>query len=170
MNAAPTPTNVVRGDARVGISRQSANPWRLSNRSAWGQTRRFDLLSVTSDVHSTSDVSGPGRHFAVGPKAEIAGLIRPPRERGRGSMAVLRLITSSTLGGCSTGRSAGSAPFGVRSTQVTASRITSACPDPEAMRPPASASSLEAVDCRQLVKVLQGRKFFFLVAKRILIN
>jgi hypothetical protein len=32
-----------------------------------GQTRRFDLLSITSDLPSTSDVSGPGRHFAFGP-------------------------------------------------------------------------------------------------------
>src|SRR5882757_6945505 len=39
--------------------------------SAVGQSRRFDLLSVTSALPRTSDVSGPGRHFEYGPLADI---------------------------------------------------------------------------------------------------
>src|SRR5882757_307493 len=54
-----------------GTGGKHGAPW-SETRSVVGQTRRFDLLSVTSDVHSTSDVSGPGRHFAVGPRAVIA--------------------------------------------------------------------------------------------------
>ena len=40
--------------------------------SVWGQTRRFDLLSITSDMPSTSDVSGPGQHFAKVPVPEVS--------------------------------------------------------------------------------------------------
>ena len=39
--------------------------------SVVGQTRRFDLLSITSDMPSTSDLPGPGQHFAKGPSADM---------------------------------------------------------------------------------------------------
>src|SRR3981189_2621572 len=58
-----------------GTGGKHGAPW-SETRSVVGQTRRFDLLSVTSDVHSTSDVSGPGRHFAVGPLADMDDLRR----------------------------------------------------------------------------------------------
>ena len=37
--------------------------------TAWGQACRFELLTITSGLPRTSDVSGPGRHFGFGPKA-----------------------------------------------------------------------------------------------------
>jgi hypothetical protein len=43
--------------------------------SALGHSLRFDLLSITSDMPSTSDVSGPARHFAKVPKADIASMV-----------------------------------------------------------------------------------------------
>ena len=36
-----------------------------------GQSRRFDLLTFTSGLRPTPDISGPGRHFALGPKADL---------------------------------------------------------------------------------------------------
>ena len=36
-----------------------------------GQSRRFDLLSITSGLPPTSDVFGPNRHFAFVPIADI---------------------------------------------------------------------------------------------------
>jgi hypothetical protein len=33
-----------------------------------GHSLRFDLLSITSDMPSTSDVSGLGQHLAKGPE------------------------------------------------------------------------------------------------------
>jgi len=58
--------------------------------SVWGQTRRFDLLSITSDMPSASDVSGPGRHFAKVPSGDainagLADLIYPSAGTERGS-------------------------------------------------------------------------------------
>ena len=38
--------------------------------SASGQSRQFDLLSVTSALPRTSDVSGSGRHFAFVPSTD----------------------------------------------------------------------------------------------------
>src|SRR3977135_554028 len=57
-----------------GTGGKHGAPW-SETRSVVGQTRRVDLLSVMSDVHSTSDVSGPGRHFAVGPLANIRPVV-----------------------------------------------------------------------------------------------
>src|SRR6266446_10043229 len=37
--------------------------------SAKGQSRHSDCWSITSGLPRTSDISGPGRHFAVGPEA-----------------------------------------------------------------------------------------------------
>src|SRR5437867_4088189 len=54
------------------------------------------------------------------------------------ALAVLRLITSSNLAGCSTGRSAGLAPFRILSTKYAARRPTSSKLAPYDMRPPAS--------------------------------
>jgi len=41
--------------------------------TALGQSRRFDLLSITSGLPPTSDVFGPNRHFAFVPRADILG-------------------------------------------------------------------------------------------------
>jgi hypothetical protein len=40
---------------------------KLFRMSRLGQKRRFDLLTITSGLPRTSDVSGPGRHFAIVP-------------------------------------------------------------------------------------------------------
>jgi hypothetical protein len=37
-----------------------------------GQSRCFDLLTVTSGVPPTSDIDGPSRHFRKGPSADIS--------------------------------------------------------------------------------------------------
>jgi hypothetical protein len=63
-----------------GTGGKHGAPW-SETRSVVGQTRRFDLLSVTSDVHSTSDVSGPGRHFAVGPKPDVSRSVDRDHQR-----------------------------------------------------------------------------------------
>jgi len=39
--------------------------------SASGQTRRFRDIRVTSGLLQAADVSGPGRHFAFGPKPAV---------------------------------------------------------------------------------------------------
>src|SRR3989441_1561815 len=57
-------------------------------------------------------------------------------------LAVFRLITSSNLVGCSTGRSAGLAPLRILSTNVAACRKRSGKLGPYAMSPPASTCSL----------------------------
>src|SRR4029077_17475905 len=56
-------------------------------------------------------------------------------------LAALRLIISSNLVGCSTGRSAGLAPFKILSTYVAARRSKSAHVTAEDLRPPASTIS-----------------------------
>jgi hypothetical protein len=38
--------------------------------SAPGQTRRFRDVRDMSGVPQTSDIAGPGRHFAFGPQAD----------------------------------------------------------------------------------------------------
>jgi len=58
--------------------------------SALSQSRRFDLLSVTSALPRTSDVSGRGRHFAFVPLADIA-----PTGRGIGTRIPLPKCTVS---------------------------------------------------------------------------
>jgi len=40
-------------------------------RSAMGQTRRFGSPTITSGLSPTSDIPGPGRHFAKVPRAEV---------------------------------------------------------------------------------------------------
>ena len=42
--------------------------------SVSGQTRRFRDVRGMSGLPQTADISGPGRHFAFGPKADIAPL------------------------------------------------------------------------------------------------
>src|SRR4029450_3141779 len=54
------------------------------------------------------------------------------------AFAVLRLITNSNFVGCSTGRSAGFAPFKILSTYTAARRYRSKKCVPYDMRPPAS--------------------------------
>jgi hypothetical protein len=57
-------------------------------------------------------------------KRSVGGMVRPR------AFAVFRLMTSSNFMGCSTGRSAGLAPFRILSTNVAARRISSALFDP----------------------------------------
>src|SRR6516164_11850777 len=57
------------------------------------------------------------------------------------ALAVLRLITSSNLVGCSTGKSDGSAPLSILSTKPTARRYKSPREAPYVISPPASANS-----------------------------
>src|SRR6185436_15469377 len=64
------------------------------------------------------------------------GTVRPS------ALAVLRLMTSSNLVGCSTGRSAGLAPLRILSTKYAARRAISDALGPYDMRPPASTNSL----------------------------
>src|SRR5215470_14979861 len=58
------------------------------------------------------------------------------------ALAVLRLMTSSNFVGCSTGKSAGLAPFRILSTKTAARRHTAAMEAPKAINPPASANPL----------------------------
>src|SRR6266540_5122862 len=67
-------------------------------------------------------------------------------------LAVLRLITSANLVGCSMGRSAGFAPFRILSTYTAASPAMSTKLAPYAMSPPASTYSRNAK--------LVGSRFF----------
>jgi hypothetical protein len=46
-----------------------------SGRRPQHQSRRFDLLSITSALPRTTDVSGLGRHFAFVPNADISTLL-----------------------------------------------------------------------------------------------
>ena len=39
--------------------------------SQMGQSRRFDVLSVTSALPQIADISGPGRYFAFVPIADM---------------------------------------------------------------------------------------------------
>ena len=48
--------------------------------SASGQTRQFDLLSVTSGLHPTADISGRGQHFAFVPNADMRKRYREPND------------------------------------------------------------------------------------------
>src|SRR6266851_135619 len=66
------------------------------------------------------------------------GIVRPS------VFAVLRLITSSNLVGCSTGKSAGLAPLRILSTYVAARRNKSGKLGPYDMSPPRSTYSLDA--------------------------
>jgi hypothetical protein len=51
--------------------------------SPTGQTRRFRDVRDMSGLPQTADISGPGRHFAFVPKADI-------RQQTAGSFSVLR--------------------------------------------------------------------------------
>src|SRR5262249_5992804 len=63
------------------------------------------------------------------------GTVRPS------ALAALTLMTSSNLVGCSTGRSAGLAPFRIFSTKVANRRWRGTIRNPEDIRPPASGNS-----------------------------
>src|SRR5262245_52966068 len=55
-----------------------------------GHSRRFDDLCRMSDLHPASDVSGPGRDFAVGPEADMSAASSPrcqPRRWRQGGVA-----------------------------------------------------------------------------------
>src|SRR6185312_15972299 len=64
----------------------------------------------------------------------FGGMMRPI------CLAGFKLITSSNFVGCSTGRSAGFAPFKILSTRTATRRCLSAASNPYDMSPPASTS------------------------------
>src|SRR5262249_10053187 len=66
----------------------------------------------------------------------FGGIVRPI------CLAVFRLMMNANLVGCSTGRSAGFAPFRILSTYLAAPRDCSKGFGPYDMRPPASANTL----------------------------
>jgi hypothetical protein len=57
-----------------------------------GQTRRFDLMSITSDVPPTSDVSRPDWHFAFGPRADLGSQRIPFTAPTDGMLRVMRPV------------------------------------------------------------------------------
>ena len=78
-----------------------------------------------------ADMCGALGDVCFVPQADIAPFTRSPRRRARAALAelsrpsalaVLRLITSSNFVGCSTGRSAGLAPFRILSTYAALRR------------------------------------------------
>ena len=89
----------------------------------WGSSTEVAALILMSASPPTSDIRLTVRHFRFGPKSDIgriysttssatarifAGKSRPS------AFAVLRLITSTSLVACTTGRSAGLSPFRMR--------------------------------------------------------
>jgi hypothetical protein len=44
--------------------------------SQMGRTRRFRDVCGMSGLPLTADISGPGRHFALGPIAEVLSLLK----------------------------------------------------------------------------------------------
>src|SRR4029450_12948338 len=62
-------------------------------------------------------------------RSNVCGIVSPS------ALAVLRLMTSANLVGCSTGRSAGLAPLRILSTKVAARRQRSGKVTPNAIRP-----------------------------------
>jgi hypothetical protein len=59
--------------SRWGIALSRRSPINLAM-SALGQTRRFREVGGMSGLPLTADISGPGRHFAFGPTADIVAL------------------------------------------------------------------------------------------------
>ena len=89
----------------------------------WGERRKYKQQSGKRKIknllnHSPSPHLRPHDYFHLITRSALAstfgGMVRPI------CLAVLRLITSSNFVGCSTGRSAGFAPFKILSTYVAA--------------------------------------------------
>jgi hypothetical protein len=85
---------------------------------AVGQVQQMASYSITSSTRASS----------------VGGTSRPS------ALAVLRLMTSSNLVGCSTGKSAGLPPCNTLTTNDAARRNESAALKPYDMRPPTSAN------------------------------
>src|SRR6266516_1128192 len=98
---------------------------------------RYSLLGP--DLHRLDRTSFAWRTHSITSSASASragGTSRPS------VLAVLRLITNSNFVGCTTGRSAGFAPFKILSTEEAVRRYRSGKFVPNDMRPPASTYSL----------------------------
>src|SRR5678815_1353323 len=92
---------------------------------------RYSLLGP--DFHRLDRASFAWRTHSITSSAlacNVNGTVRPS------VFAVLRLITSSNLDGCCTGRSAGLAPLRILSTKIAARRYESSKWTPYDMNPP----------------------------------
>ena len=99
--------------------------------SVSGQERRFDRLPATSGLPRITDIARPAWLVRLVPISNIApahSITSSARASSDGgtsrpsAFAALRLMTSSNLVGCSTGRFAGDAPFRILSTYSAARR------------------------------------------------
>src|SRR5262245_36145007 len=92
------------------------------------------------------EVGGPnGRTYSMTSSATASSVLGM---RAPSALAVLRLMTSSNFVGCSTGISAGFAPFRILSTSSAARRYNSRRSVPYDMSPPASTNSRFAYTAR----------------------
>src|SRR5262249_8321938 len=108
----------------------------VSNRGDLRRRLRLDGKRCGEETtgHGTEECST--LHYSITWSARASsdgGIVRPR------ALAVLRLITSSNLVGCSTGRSAGFAPLRILSTNTATRRSVSSVYSWEALRPPCSA-------------------------------
>src|SRR5580704_15239922 len=72
-----------------------------SAKSVVGQTRRFGSPTITSGLSPTSDIPGPGRHFAKGPEAVMA--LDPAVGLGGQPAAAQRLVHRLPRNACEFG-------------------------------------------------------------------
>jgi len=121
------------GAARTQALRQAAFIVRRSERGRRDAKAVYSLNGWTTDIRSNSDSGGKadiarGQIRAItgsGPPHSITSSARTRSIAGTSmprALAVLRLITSSNLVGCSTGNSAGLEPLRMRSTYAAVRR------------------------------------------------
>ena len=70
----------------VCITPRKQTSRRLRMTSASGQAPRFDLLTVTSGVFPTSDITGPSRQFRKGPRADFSSCGAKAQAWGRAGL------------------------------------------------------------------------------------
>ena len=70
----------------------------LFHRVRFGQTRRFDLLSVTSGLPPTADVSGPGWHLTFVPRPDISHTAKTVDHIDRTAFVESLLVSLAELG------------------------------------------------------------------------
>src|SRR5215510_6976310 len=113
------------------LTAASRDPWWPCTRSS-GEQR----YSKKSPAHHDDERSAVHHWITSSARTRMdCGIVRPS------AFAVFRLMTSSNLVGCSTGRSAGFAPFRILSTKIAARRQMSLMSAPYEVKPPASTYS-----------------------------